>query len=611
MQNDIYDVSVSLSDTQTFRKNKFNDEDDGSIHVSGLYKKKIYNALAYIGGQIRQVDADQKQIIAAGARTIYKEALIDTNFAVDQSGEAAAQLTTRKNIKGWDVIGNGLMQTNAYTPNGESASKTTAINASARRSFQVSPRSKINLFSSNSYSKNSNDLSQFSSQLGTSYYLNGFNVSNNLNYNLLKSDKLENDRNLNNNFSLRANRGNIFFRGGLSYNLLPHSEINNYLAQINYQPSLKFSGDIAYSYQPQNKYSNLRLNLNHNNDYFRISPFVEYDSNKDLYAGVNMNFSVVDTPDDALPTISSDRLIGKGLVSSLVYHDKNGNMVFDENDEALPDVIVKSIHIKRYERTNERGYSLINNLPTNRATDITVDPTTLPDSFMITANKGISVLPEAGEVIELQFPIHISGEIDGTVSVLKEEGSLQAAKRAKIDLHPLDVKNGEVIQTQSALDGFFVASQIPPGRYLMNVSDDTVKRYKSGTPMPKIIHIGHDGDTFYGEDIKLDQDKPYIPINVSYTNKNQDNQGQKSSESFQISTKSQGVSRLSHLLDNYAKKIADQSVYTGMQPIAQPNSQSKRYKLPENTIEASYDRCQRLSSKAIPCALEVVVSENF
>jgi len=324
-----------------------------------------------------------------------------------------------------------------------------------------------------------------------------------------------------------------------------------------------------------------------------------------------MNFSVVDTPDDALPTISSDRLIGKGLVSSLVYHDKNGNMVFDENDEALPDVIVKSIHIKRYERTNERGYSLINNLPTNRATDITVDPTTLPDSFMITANKGISVLPEAGEVIELQFPIHISGEIDGTVSVLKEEGSLQAAKRAKIDLHPLDVKNGEVIQTQSALDGFFVASQIPPGRYLMNVSDDTVKRYKSGTPMPKIIHIGHDGDTFYGEDIKLDQDKPYIPINVSYTNKNQDNQGQKSSESFQISTKSQGVSRLSHLLDNYAKKIADQSVYTGMQPIAQPNSQSKRYKLPENTIEASYDRCQRLSSKAIPCALEVVVSENF
>ena len=610
-QNDIYDISFSLADTQTYRKNKIDDADTGTLHLSGLYKKKLGNNLAYLGINTRQINKEQKTIIGAGTTSIVKETLIDTNLAADLSGEGAAQLTARKNINGWDISANGRLQTDNFKPNGEDTSKTLEINTNARKNFNLTNKSKLSIFTSNGYSQNNKDLSQISSEIGTSYFTNGINFSNNLNFNLFDGPQAQNTKTLNNNTAVRANIGDMFIRGGLSYNILPNAQIDRYFSQINYQPNSKFSGDITYNYRPQTNDSDIRFNLNHTNDYFRLSPFVEYDSNKNLYAGINLNFSIIDTPNTTLPKITKDRLIGKGMVSSFVYHDKNGNMIYDNNDEVLPEVVVKSINVKRRKKTNNDGYALINNLPADRATDITVDVNTLPDSFMITANDGVSVMPEAGEIIETQFPIHIAGEIDGTVNITKDGETHAVAKRAKIDLIPLDKKDKEVIQTQAAIDGFYVASQIPPGRYLMNVNDETIKRHGAGTPKPKIIEIGHDGDTFYGEDIKLDQDKPYMPIKISYVDTQSSTADNKATETFRLSTKSQGVSRLSSLLTDFAKQKADQSIYTGLQPVTlktngatQPN---EIYTLNDSKIGSAYTQCQTLSLNGIPCAMEVII----
>ena len=120
-------------------------------------------------------------------------------------------------------------------------------------------------------------------------------------------------------------------------------------------------------------------------------------------------------------------------MSSFVYHDKNGNFIFDEGDKVLPDVTVESVNIRRKDKTNKDGYSLINDLPTYRATDIRIDETTLPDSFMMAGFSGLSVFPKAGEIIELEFPVHMSGEIDGTVSIKNNDDNLTPVKRATIN----------------------------------------------------------------------------------------------------------------------------------------------------------------------------------
>ncbi len=613
-QDNIYDASISFNDTQTYRKNKINTKDRNTLNFSGIYKKKVGKSLAYLGLQSRQIDEIQKNIMGLGATSLFKETLIDTNIAADLSGEASAQLAARKNLGGWDMSANALTQTSGYSPNNETFPKNLEFGVSGRRNFDFEDQSKLNIVTSHNYIKNSNGASQFSSELGTSYFKNGLNLSNNLNYSTTGFDSDRNDT-VENIVSVRGNYKDLFFRGGTSYNIIPNAEITDYLAQINYQPHSRFSTDLTYRYRPFDEYSNWRLNLNNTNKYFRISPFVEYDSNNDLYAGLNMNFSVIDTPNATIPSISSNRLVGKGLVSSKVYYDKNGNMVFDENDEVLPDVVVKSINVKRRDTTDQNGYSLIDNLPVNRATDITVDDATLPDSFMITANDGISVLPEPGEIIEVEFPIHLSGEIDGTVSLIDENENLSTVRRAKVDLYSLDKKD-DVIQTRAAMDGFFVVSQIPPGRYLMAVNKDTINQYDAGTDKPKIIDIGYDGDVYYDKNITLDKNKPYVPIKVSYSDKDNnelqklkhhEDQINQQNEQYKISTQSQGISKLSMLLGNFAQKNVDHSIYTDMQSVTVDNPQSYIYTAHQDTIDDAYEKCQKLSAKAIPCSMEVIV----
>lgn len=292
-------------------------------------------------------------------------------------------------------------------------------------------------------------------------------------------------------------------------------------------------------------------------------------------------------------------------------------MIFDEGDAALPDVIVESMNIRRRAITNEKGYSLINDLPSSRATDIQIDKSTLPDSFMIAANRGESVFPDAGDVIALEFPIHLSGEIDGTVSLNSKTSDktgkdLNVVKRAKIDLHPLDRIGNAPITTQAAHDGFFVVSQIPPGRYLMNISNETAEKNKASAPTPKIIEIGYNGDVHYGKDIQLDANKPHIPVTVSYVEKRTKNVITAPKEIYAINTKPQGRSKLSTLLSDYAKKKAILSTYDGLTPIRfiGQSDQSETYTLPSNNVESAYSKCQILAQQAIPCALEVVVAKS-
>lgn len=613
-QNDIYDVSVSLSETQVYRKNKSQDEDAGTPHIAARYNKKIGDVLTYVGVRNRDVEGENKTLIASGFTSIYGDTLIDGNLGIDINNAAAeAELTARRSIEGWDFITTGRVESEDFALDGQSTPAQMKINTSTQKSFQPTPKTRLNLFSYGDYLITADNDMQSSSQIGGSYQMGNISISDSFNYDMIKPDNAPKDQSLKNILSVRANKGKFNIRGGLTYNILPEAEIDTYTAQLDYFPTSKFSSGISLRHKPNLNLSEARLNLNFTNEYFRTSPFLEIDSDNDLYAGVNLNFSVVDTPDSNLFEMTSKRLAGRGLVSSFVYYDKNGNMIFDEGDEILPDVEVESVNVRRRASTNERGYSLINDLPTNRATDIVLDKTTLPDSFMISAREGVSVLPNAGEITELQFPVHMAGEIDGTISLTNADAGAVSVKRAKINLYPLDKKEGDVIETQAAMDGFYVTSQIPPGRYLMSVDNETAAKNKAAAPAPKIITIGYEGDTIYGENIVLEAGKPNVPVQVSYLAKGENNQTR---EIYALKKQSKGRSKLSSLLSNFAEKKSGGNIYNGLKKVnfqtatteGAPSLKSDTYYvLASNNMEATHAKCQELADRAIPCVLEVLI----
>ena len=80
----------------------------------------------------------------------------------------------------------------------------------------------------------------------------------------------------------------------------------------------------------------------------------------------------------------------------------------------------------------------------HQALNLSVSPQTLIDPLWNVSFDGVSVVPRPGHAFEVDFPIYISGEIDGTVYVQKGNQNYGVGK-AIIEL--VDT-NGQVIKTQ-------------------------------------------------------------------------------------------------------------------------------------------------------------------
>jgi len=611
-QDGVYDMSVSLSDTQTFRKNQSADPDRGTPHIAARYNKVIGNALTYIGVNNRNINEENKTFFGVGATGLIGNTILDGNLGVDEKGASAARVTARRSIGGWDLASVAQLQSDNYRPNGELTPQVLKLNTSAQKNFMVGERDRASIFTRGEFSRDAEGGSQISRQIGGSYQKGRINISDSFRYDTVdQGDGSGSEDRLDNAFSVRANFGKVFLRGGVNYDFLPDRKVDQYNFQASYRPTNRISGDVLLDHDPDRDLSRARLNLNYTNDYFRASPFVDVTTNHDVTAGLNVNFSVVDDPNDAMPTITSDRVIGRGLVSSFVYHDKNGNNIYDGDDEPLPGVVVESVNVRRRVETNDRGYSLIDDLPTSRATDIKIDEETLPDSFMIAGFEGVSVLPNAGEMTQLEFPVHLSGEIDGTVLKENQVGEVEPLKHAVVNLFPLE-GGGEdkIIKAEAASDGFYVASQIPPGKYLVAVSDKVSKKDKQALSAPEIIEIGYDGQTIYGHNFDVTKKGINIPIEVSYA---ETTDGLDNGEVvYAIKTAPQKRSRLLTLLGKL-KQQQPETLLSGLSEVSfqsQVADDYKRFATPSNDLESSYQKCRELAENALPCTLEVIVPQS-
>lgn len=286
--------------------------------------------------------------------------------------------------------------------------------------------------------------------------------------------------------------------------------------RVDHDKSLR--GELSHDIDPQK--TKLAISANWYHDKFTLTPLVSYDSNQEIQATVNLGLSsIYDTTDNKIKIIPNNGS-GKGIARAFVYFDKNGNNIFDGTDEALPDVRVMTVQTFRSALTDENGVALISNIPEYTATDITVDTSTLSDLYYILGRPGNSVYARPGKVTKIEFPVHLSGELDGRVNIessdrLRTEKSINGLQVQLIN------ERGEVeMSTVTAFDGYFVFSTVPPGKYLVSINSDDLKKISLRQPLPQYIEVGYEGKVISGQDIKLTPGTE-IPITV-YKDKNTD-----------------------------------------------------------------------------------------
>ncbi len=197
---------------------------------------------------------------------------------------------------------------------------------------------------------------------------------------------------------------------------------------------------------------------------------------------------------DALPKADG------GVASVRVFVDDNANGVMDSGEEPIENVAMTINGSQAPMPTNAAGIAWLDRLPTRQHVDIAVDTQTLEDPYWVPQRKGVRLVPRPGHVAELDFPVVLTSEIDGTV-YLVEKTSRRGIGDVVIEL--VDSGGKVVSSIKSSSDGYYIVVAIPQGRYSLRVSPQQLQQLRLIDPGMRTITITPDGEFINGVDFLL------------------------------------------------------------------------------------------------------------
>lgn len=193
-------------------------------------------------------------------------------------------------------------------------------------------------------------------------------------------------------------------------------------------------------------------------------------------------------------------IAGRGSVSARVFLDNNQDGLFNEGDEPIENVGFTINGGYQKIRTDENGIAFITGVPEHRPVNLAINTSTLDDPLWTTALDGMRIVPRPGQAMQLDFPIFSSGEIDGTIYLIKNEQTIPAG-RVKVEVVS---QQGQVIRsTTTEYDGFYVISNIPLGTYSVRVSPSQMSSLNLQTEIEPSFVISADDQFKSGVDFKL------------------------------------------------------------------------------------------------------------
>ena len=608
----IYDISLTRQNTQTYRKNRNDDEDAGAAHFSALYEHPVgKNSVALIGADSRQRDGAQINTLHGGVSTTIAQTLLNLNTAIDQSGEMAAELVARRKIGGHEIRNEIDLATDQYDISDQQHSReifSETLNATGPLPFFPGNKPRYNAgieYAEDSTGERTTDIIG-----GFSTSWNRLSLSQQFDYSL--NDSAEGNQLLSVT-TLSGNIGLNRLRLSAEYDVLPAHQLNRVIAsgQRYLKENLEAGVDLAHQVEP--RLSQAGAYLNWDAGIARISPELRYNTDHDLTATLNTRFGISHDPQQNKIRMSSNQVSTYGGLSVFVFLDKDGNSVFSEGDEALPDIVVQAPQNGGRIVTDEKGYAFFNRMNNLRLTDVFIDIETLPDPLWIPAFAGQSVLPREGHVHEMQFPVHMAGEIDGTVYGQDESGVRRPLRGIRLNL--LSPDGQKKLTAVSEQDGFYLFNRVPPGSYYLTVDSRSLSGKNLASPVPQNITIGYEGTTLYGRNIVLQNGVGDVSFNIlsgteipNGTLKGNHlllNLGVYKSRMamglawFSLKTRYAPALRDSDLLERPSDSYA--AADTGMHTL--------RVMLRHDDLQDAYERCHALIHHQLPCTVETLPDE--
>lgn len=296
------------------------------------------------------------------------------------------------------------------------------------------------------------------------------------------------------------------------------------------------SGQLGYSLKPQTKLDTIVLSGNKRlNDAYQLNLGLvrTVSSGETLYAvglnkglgsyglGLSMSYSTSGVFTMGLqlfiamgrePRQSQWRIgalpnADSGAASVRVFLDDNANGVMDPGEEPIENVAMTVNGGRTQVRTDASGIAWLDRLPIRQHVNIAVDTQTLEDPGWMPLRKGVRLVPRPGRVAELDFPVILTSEIDGSV-YLDEKTTQRGIGDVVIEM--LDTNRQIVTTIKSSSDGYYIIPAVPQGRFYLRVSPEQIKRFDLMDPGMREITVLPDGKFINGVDFLL-RKNPAVP----------------------------------------------------------------------------------------------------
>lgn len=619
----VYDVSLTMQDQQFYTKYKSPSEDEATPHLSAFYEQAVSDSSAVrVGVRARQEEGIQKTYGSLGLSTTAAGALINTTVAADEQGEMGSELVASRLFGQHRGRATLNLNTEGYNPGQSNTSPKVFVNRyNIEGPLGLGIGDRPRYAASAAYSENALGMKSFGGFLNLNTQFKNIGLNQILNYNDASSSPgtlRESDAagpTVNTISSVTGSFGRNTLRGLVNYNVEPDKQVESLTASWRRRIDKDFETQLQVDQRVTDSLTTYSAQVNWRPDFATISPRVSYDSEGNIEGLLSTSFGINRLPQTGEFVFNNSSYTGSGIINAFVFLDKDGNGKFDGEDEPIPDAKVSTPQNANGAKTNAEGVANITQLRPNILTDVLLDQGTLSDPYWIPAQKGVSILPRTGTNVSLEFPVHMAGEMDGTVYAKGAGGSSKTLRGATLRLYDLQ---GNVVQsTTTGPDGFYIFSLIPPGQYALLIDTKSIPA-DIARPPPRALTIGYEGTILYGNDVILDAGTKDIPSEILTSLEDYKalhphvefppdpdvllNFGEFNSSLmmaltwYHLSTRYEPALRGTQLLVTPAESFPDTK--TGMHQL--------RATLPHATMSDAYEKCRALVSRGIYCKVEIL-----
>lgn len=334
---------------------------------------------------------------------------------------------------------------------------------------------------------------------GASTGFGRFRVANNLSYLHSNPDGISSTRSVFGLFQSTAFLPPAVVRAGVTYRI-NDPEIAALNGNLDFNVNSRVTARLAVDHFLDSERTNYTAGLNWRFEKFVVSPAVSYNTDRQIFALLNLRTAIGYDPLRRRVIANNTSLSDSGAIAARVYLDENRNGRFDTGERPVSGARIDATQAGRFAVTDDDGYAFMDRVPAYRRTDVDVRRSSLPEPFMASARRGNSYTPRPGVVERIDIPVTVTSEIDGTL--FAQRGDNEAPQPLSATAIILRDESGkEVAREVTSYDGFYLFSDIPPGTYTVepDPADLATRNFVPGSP--RRIVVGDNADVSSGNDV--------------------------------------------------------------------------------------------------------------